>query len=257
MSGQDTLNSIKDTIYPSVFTISGLTDDHTQVEGGLQMIEKVLLIPPTWFFVYIFFLLGIFAWVRLNYGNILTQTIQASISFQVANRMFKDNSLLQKQLDNALYAFYFLSVAFLLFLGERRVQLRPYGLTEGLLYLFNLGLLAGVFFGRIILMNLSGFLFNRIRIFREYLYNTFIFNKLLGIIILPLLLLMVYTSGYLQEVFHWAALVSVSLVLLMRLIRGVIFSFKKDVLIFYMFLYLCALEIIPLALLYRWLEGIL
>jgi hypothetical protein len=47
------------------------------------------------------------------------------------------------------------------------------------------------------------------------------------------------------------------LIFLMRLVRGAIFSFKKDVLIFYMFLYLCALEIAPLVLLYRWLEGVL
>ena len=32
---------------------------------------------------------------------------------------------------------------------------------------------------------------------------------------------------------------------------------KKDISIFYMFLYLCALEISPLVLLYRWLEGML
>jgi hypothetical protein len=114
-----------------------------------------------------------------------------------------------------------------------------------------------VFFGRIVLLNLSGFLFNRLKMFREYLYNAYIFNKLLGIAILPLLLFMVYTKGIVQEVFHWAALVTITLVVLMRIIRGIVFSFKRDVLIFYMFLYLCALEILPLALLYKWLEGIL
>ncbi|MCK4750720.1 MAG: DUF4271 domain-containing protein, partial [Bacteroidales bacterium] len=224
MSGQEPLNSVRDTISPSVFAISGLADDVTPIEGGLQLAEKALVIPPTWLFVFLFLLLGVFAWVRLNYGNILMQTIQASTSFQVAARMFKDNSLLQKQLDNVLYAFYFLSVAFLLYLGENRLQFEPYGLAGGVLYLFNLALLAGVFFGRIIVVNLSGFLFNSIRIFREYLYNTFIFNKLLGIVLLPILLLMVYTTGIIQEVFHWVALATVSLVLLMRLIRGVIFS---------------------------------
>jgi hypothetical protein len=79
----------------------------------------------------------------------------------------------------------------------------------------------------------------------------------LGIIILPLLLFVVYTIGVIQEVFFWMVLSVGALVLIMRFLRGVVFSFKKDVSIFYMFLYLCALEISPLLLLYRWLEGIL
>ena len=127
----------------------------------------------------------------------------------------------------------------------------------GLQYLFNLGLLVGIFFGRIVLVNLAGFLFNRLRIFREYLYNSFIFNKLMGVIILPLLLFVVYTTGIVQKVFFWMALTVVALVIIMRFLRGVVFSFRKDVSIFYMFLYLCALEIVPVALLYRYLEGIL
>jgi hypothetical protein len=68
---------------------------------------------------------------------------------------------------------------------------------------------------------------------------------------------MVYTTGIIKEVFHWTTILILVIVILMRVVRGVVFSFKKDVLIFYMFLYLCALELVPLAILYRWLEGIL
>ena len=75
--------------------------------------------------------------------------------------------------------------------------------------------------------------------------------------VLPLVFLLVYTRGILQDLVFWLTLTVLSGIFLMRLIRGVVFSYKKDVLIFYMFLYLCALEIAPLVLLYRWLEGIL
>jgi hypothetical protein len=60
-----------------------------------------------------------------------------------------------------------------------------------------------------------------------------------------------------QDIFYWITAAVVVVVMVMRVIRGVVYSFKKDILIFYMFLYLCALELIPLALLYKWLEGIL
>jgi magnesium-transporting ATPase (P-type) len=71
------------------------------------------------------------------------------------------------------------------------------------------------------------------------------------------MLFVVYTRGVLQEAFFWITTATIVTVLIMRLIRGVTFSFRKDISIFYMFLYLCALELVPLALLFRWLKGIL
>ena len=224
---------------------------------GQEILLKTINYQPTWYFIYLFLLAGFFAWIRIYYGNILVQTVQAAVNFQVANRMFKDNSLLQSQLDRVLYLFYFFSMAFLLYYVELRLGMTPYALQGGWLYLFNLALLLGIFLGRIFLLNTAGFLFNRIRIMREYLYNVFIFNKLSGMALLPMMFLLVYTKGWLQEVMFWLTLAMVLGVFLMRLIRGVVFSYRKEVLIFYMFLYLCALEIAPLVLLYRWLEGVL
>jgi magnesium-transporting ATPase (P-type) len=66
-----------------------------------------------------------------------------------------------------------------------------------------------------------------------------------------------YTQGIVQQIFTWISFGTLGVILVMRIIRGVAFSFKKDISIFYMFLYLCALELAPLVLLYRWLEGVL
>ena len=224
---------------------------------GQEILLKAVIHPPTWYFIYLFLLAGFLAWIRVYYGNLIIQTIQASVNFQVANRMFQDNSLLQNQLDRVLYLFYFLSVGFLMYDLEVRLGMAPYGLHGWGMFIFNLGLLMGVFLGRLLMLNLAGVIFNRLRILKEYLYNIFIFNKLTGMAVLPLVFLLVYTRGILQDLVFWLTLAVVSGIFLMRLIRGVVFSYKKDILIFYMFLYLCALEIAPLVLLYRWLEGIL
>ena len=223
---------------------------------SLEWIERAQMHQSAWLFISLFVLAGIFAWIRMQYGSILMQTIQSSANFQVASKMFMDNSLLQKQLDNILYFFYFLSVGYLMYIGETRFRLFPYGFTGGKLFLFNLGLLGGMFLARMVLMYLAGFLFNRLRIFREYLYNMFIFNKILGISVLPLLIFVVYTTGFLREMFQFAVLATVSAIFVMRLTRGFVFSFKKDVSIFYLFLYLCALEITPILVLFKWIQSI-
>jgi hypothetical protein len=202
-------------------------------------------------------LFAVYAWIRIYYGKVLVQTFQASTNFKLTNRLFNNKSLLHNQLDFVLYLFYFLSLGFLLYYLEARIGLFPYDLHGALLFLFNLALLAILFFGRIMLHNITGFLFNSGGIIREYLYNMFVFNKLMGLIALPLIFLMVYTRGILQEIVIWTSILILSGILFLRLIRGIVFSYRKDVLKFYMFLYLCALEIVPLVLLYRWLKGIL
>jgi len=246
-----------DTILLAVFTGSDAEFVPGFATAGMQLAERVQLHQPTWYFVYLFLLMGLFAWIKLYYGNILTQTVQASTNFQVANKMFKNNSLLQNQLDGALYLFYFLSMAFLLYYVELRIDVLPYGLQGGQLFFFNLALLVALLLVRVVIHTFTGILFGRVRIIREYLYNMFIFNKLSGLVALPLLFLLIYTRGTLQEVIFWISIFALAGIVVLRVIRAIVFSYRKEVLIFYMFLYLCALEIAPLVLLYRWLEGVL
>ena len=250
MPGQDSINT-------TVFKLSQLEGGTLSQGSGLLMMERVQAFPPAWFFFLIFALIGFLAWTRSYYGNVVLQSFQAATNYQVTFRLFKDNSVLQKQQDQILYLFYFLNMAFMLYLLEMRFHIQPYELHGVTLYLFNLALLAGTFMARIVLLHTAGMLFDRTDMFREYLYNIFIFNKLTGIVILPLLPLMAYTSGWIQPVVYWAALVVVFLIVLLRVTRSVVFSLRKDISIFYMFLYLCALEIVPLILLYRWIEGVL
>jgi len=245
------------TILLAVFTGSGTEFVPGFAAAGLQLVERIQLHQPTWYFVYLFLLMGLFAWIKLYYGNILTQTVQASINFQATSKMFKNNSLLQNQLDVALYLFYFLSMTFLLYYVELRIAILPYGLQGGQLFFFNLALLVALLLGRVVIHTFIGILFGRLRIIREYLYNMFIFNKLSGLVALPLLFMLVYTRGTLQDVLFWISIFALASIVVMRVIRAIVFSYRKEVLIFYMFLYLCALEIAPLVLLYRWLEGVL
>ena len=222
-----------------------------------SFVERAQIHEPTWYFIYLFILLGICAWISIYYGNVLVQTFQASTNLKLSSRLFKSNNLLQNQLDRILYVLYVLSLSFLLYFLELRYEIRPYDLQDGLLFLFNIALLAFLFLGRIVLHNMAGFLFNRLNIVREYLYNTFVFNKLSGLVALPLMLMMVYTRGLLQELIIWTSYCLLLAIFLLRFIRGIVFSYEKDVFNFYMFLYLCALEIAPFVLIYRWLEGVL
>lgn len=250
MPGQDILSG-------SIFKVSQLGGGEITTGGSLMLMERIQTAPPGWLFILFFGLAGFYAWIRTYYGNMILQTVQATTNYQVTLRMFRDNSVVQKQLDNVLYLLYFLNGAFFLYLLEMWFEKFPYGLHGAALYLFNIALLAGVFMARVVLVNVTGFLFNRVGVFREYLFNIFIFNKILGIGLLPLLPFMLYTGGRIQQAFFWIAGIAVLLTGMLRVARSVIFSLRKDISILYMFLYLCALEMVPLMLLYQWIEDVL
>jgi hypothetical protein len=101
----------------------------TLLATRMEWVYRIQDHQPAWLFITLFSLMGLFAWIRSQYGNILVQTIQATTSFQVAARIFLDNSVLQKQFDNLLDAFYLLSTCILLYLIEIRFGLYPYGIS--------------------------------------------------------------------------------------------------------------------------------
>jgi hypothetical protein len=259
--GQDTLYQVpayrSDSMVSILFDTSILAGGPSSWNSSGWIWDGFHEIQPGWYFFVLFGLISFFAWIRLYYGNIFLQTLQASTNFNVTTRMFNDNSLLQQQLDNLLYTLYFFCGGFLMYLLEIKTGFLPFDWTGFRLFLFNIAMLAGIFFTRLVLIYLVGFLFNRVALFRELLYNTFIFNKLTGILLLPVLLFMVYTGSWLRETLYVFALATVAVVIAMRIIRGIVFSFRKDISKFYLFLYLCALEIAPLILLWRWLQGVL
>ena len=54
---------------------------------------------------------------------------------------------------------------------ENRHTIYPYGVTGFKLLLWNIAFLLGVFFTRILLLNMVAHIFNQRKLFREYLYH--------------------------------------------------------------------------------------
>jgi hypothetical protein len=232
--------------------VSGLTDSLINCSGFLINSGS-----QTWYFFFLFSLMIGYVIAKTHLGHLLTSTFTTTVRYNIAEGVFKDNSQLQRQRDNALYGFYFLSMAFFLMLMSEKLELFPYGLSGFKMLLFYLTTLAGLFFGKVLLVNIVGHIFSVRDLFREYLYMGFTYNKLLGILFLPVNFIIAYSLGTLQEISFYTALIILGTLIFMKIIRGIVFSRDKRVFSFYLFLYLCALEIVPILLLYKWFSTIL
>jgi hypothetical protein len=80
---------------------------------------------------------------------------------------------------------------------------------------------------------------------REYIQNILIYNLVLGVILLPLLLLIIFTF---HEFFLYLTGAIVLLFMALRFFRGMIIGLSDAKFsLFHLFLYLCTLEILPIA----------
>jgi hypothetical protein len=256
-----TMNSVYEVLHDS-FAVNFIGDSTSQplilesAQKTSHLIETAgfLMSQPSqsWYFYFLMMLIAGYAITRIYLGELLNRMYLAAAVYNRAADLYKDNSQLQRQRDFALYGFYFLSLGFFLMYLSDRFGFNPYQLEDYRLFIFYVILLVTLFYGRGILLNLLGYLFSIGEIFREYLYMGYAYNKLIGILLIPVNFVLVFSKGILQESLFFITLLLLGVLIFKKLIRGIIFSRKHRVFNFYLFLYLCALEIVPILLLYKW-----
>ncbi len=234
------------------FQLSGQVQRTAQTSYPIQMPREEIH-PPGWYMYFLLALIVFVAIARKVFGNLLVNNMKAATSYTINLKMLRDNSVVQRQQDYFLYGLYFLVLGFYCYMVELHFDIRFFQLSGASLFLFNTGVLAGIFFARKMLLQLVGSLFKQRDLFNAYLYNSYTFNKVMGLILLPLLFLIIYTNGQIHQISWWVSYATIASIILLRISRAILFAKKEDILNFYLFLYLCALEIVPILLIYKWL----
>ena len=99
---------------------------------------------------------------------------------------------------------------------------------------------------------LSGLVLDQQEKLQEYRFNVFLMNKTLGLVLTPIIILIAYLS-FGEAVIIWIGILLIVTAYLYRINRGLSIGLKEaNVSGFYLFMYLCTLEILPLVVLTRW-----
>jgi hypothetical protein len=105
---------------------------------------------------------------------------------------------------------------------------------------------------KVITIWLTGITFKNTETSKEYIENILIYNLAMGILLLPILLLIIYTY---HEFFLYAAGGLVLIMIGLRFIRGIAIGLSDSKFsLFHLFLYLCTLEILPVAIVAKFLS---
>ncbi len=120
------------------------------------------------------------------------------------------------------------------------------------LLLYSTMILAGIYIVKYLFLLFSGWVFNARQAATSYIFTVFFINKIIGITFLPLILLLAFANATIAKVCITISLIILAIMLVYRYIASlgnIRSTLKVNALHF--FLYLCAVEVLPLVLIYK------
>lgn len=120
------------------------------------------------------------------------------------------------------------------------------------LFVYSTGILLLAYSVKYLVISFTGWVFNAKEAATEYRFVVFLVNKLLGILVIPLLFLIAYSSDRMKGI---AITIVLCLVVFSMAVRYIVSlaRIRKNLSVtaFHFFVYLCAVEIIPLLVIYK------
>ena len=209
---------------------------------------------PDWILGVLLLIFSLLAWVRVYHFKRLKQLVQASLYKIHVQKILRSNDSLIARISIGLNAIFILSMSLFIYqlLWYYNVEL-PY--TGNLSpFLLILMIVAVVYPLKSMVLWLMGWIFKESEGFAEYSYHVFLLNKMVGLALIPLLVLVTYLSMG-QFILLHVGVSMVCLTYLYRLFRGyAVGRATRNLSQFYIFLYLCTLEILPLVLVTRFIS---
>lgn len=212
---------------------------------------KIRKNPNQWV-VYIFLIIVLLYVIIKNvYNKTLSIVFQAYWNDRAINQFTRDDNFFKLR-NTMLYFLLFAMVYGMLikyFLNNFGVEIKSNELEE---YLFITGFTMLFYISKFILMKLAGYVFSIQKLMSGYLSIISISNFIYSIIIIPLLVLYHYMPNYFENWVFYLILILFCFNTVYKYLRTGSFilnnfQFPK----FYLFLYLCSLEIMPLLIIYK------
>ncbi len=220
----------------------------TKIEGAQQFKGFK---QTDWMLGVIIISLLLFGWIRVVYGRYITSVLKASYNYHTAHRIQEETNTLRKRVYYLMNVLFFIVSPLFITQFFSYHQISIWGLEHIWLYLLVMGSWFLLYSIKAFFLILLDFLFLGKGSFIAYNFTVFIYNKILAFALLPIVSILPFVPANVTTILLNLGLILAIFLYLMRLVRGFQLSFKNRLSVFYLFLYLCALEILPIMVLFK------
>ncbi|MGF1584644.1 MAG: DUF4271 domain-containing protein [Bacteroidales bacterium] len=191
------------------------------------------------------------AWIKLIYVQFLTPVLVSAFNYKESVKLYHGKNAPAQNAFLILNVIFAINGGLFLLFVSGFFNLDLPDIKPVLLFLGAFACLVLLYMLKSFSLKLLGFLFDKQRLFSEYSYNISLYNKIYGLLLLPLVVGILYGSDVIHDTIIYAGLALGGVFYLLQLFRGFEIIVRKDFSIFYLILYLCAFEIFPIMVIYK------
>lgn len=179
------------------------------------------------------------------------ETYKSLYNYRVAQAICDEEKVFFHRVNVLLTINYLLVMSLFVYQLKERLNYINHETTSGLFFLIVFGFLFLLFIIKLLFAQLLSFIFNTTQLISDYVFTITLFNNLLGVLFILVLSIMYFTSLEFSSALTYFAIPIIAISFLFRLIRLTILGNLKSISYFYIFLYICSLEILPLIVLIK------
>ncbi len=203
-----------------------------------------------WMIGVVIFSFILFAWTRMIYGKFVGMVTQSAVNFYTARRVYEESNVIRVRVFLLLNILFYINIS--LFASQCLsffdVDLSGFSSFQWF------GICGLAFFAiytlKTLVLKILDFIFDT-KTFGSYNFSIYLYNKMYGLLLLPLVAVIPFVPDFVAEKLIWAGVILFIFFYVSTLFRGLRICIKNRVSIFYLFFYLCALEILPLLTIYK------
>ncbi len=218
-----------------------LTTEYT----GPKTLSTNKSVQKEWVMGIAVFSAALFVLIRIYFQKYLSSIVTSAVNIQIAEKLMREKNVIVRRVFALLNLNFAISSSLFIYVGITKLNVNLPLNSSFQNYLFILIGLSGILFFRYLIILAVGGIFDSNRLFREYLHNTYLINKNLGLYLLPLIISVFYLKQPFSDIIFYVSLFIVGISILYKYIRAIQIIMRYNIFLFYTFLYLCTLEILP------------
>jgi len=247
----DSLDSLRKdslrTAIPATVVKKSLQKDAVQLMLGVARTTTTGSDIVFYILIFLLFFLGL---VKTSFPKYVNSIF--SLSFQATFRQTQT----KEQMEQNFFPAFMLNVLFMLCGGlfiTLFAELRQWSqLSFWELFVYATAILLVIYFAKYIVISFTGWVFNVRDAAAEYRFVVFLINKVLAILMIPFLFLIAYADDSLKNISVTIVICLSIFALFVRYLVSLARIRKNlSVTAFHFFIYLCAVEIVPLLVIYK------
>jgi len=208
-------------------------------------------IATEWLGILFLLIIAALTWVRFNYSKRFQQLFSAAINQRLMRQLMRQELVFSHRASIVLTIVFLFSLSAFLYVADTMFQWNILASSGFILWAKYLLLLFLIYFVKLLAIEWVKLMSDGDFSLGEYEYDIFLINKASGLLILPFAMLGAYLFKSQAEVIIIIGLVLLVSLFFYRWIRGLGNAIRLHVPVFYIILYFCTLEILPLAILQR------